>query len=109
MVIKRASLFYGRHFLRFEAAAALLLTGLFASWANWYGGWESVEEILRGNRGAVYGAFASILGSLLGFVIAAVAIVLGYADSDRLTILRESRNWTTLWTVFMAGMRSLGF
>lgn len=37
-----------------------------------------------------------------------MSIVLGYAASDRLTIVRNSRHYPTLWKVFMATIRALG-
>jgi len=109
MIIKQVQREYREHFLRIEAWLAILATCLFALWTENYGGWTTVEKTLAGNRGAVYGAFASLFGSLLGFVIAAVAIVLGYAESDRLKIVRESGHYGTLWRVFTAGMHALGF
>lgn len=108
MVAKRICTIYERHFLHFEFGIAVLLVIGFVFWTHRLNGWSSVDGLLAGNRAAVYGALASIFGSLLGFVLAAVAIVLGYADSERLTIIRRSQNWSTLWRVFTASMRSLG-
>jgi uncharacterized membrane protein YqjE len=55
----------------------------------------------------VYGAFASIFGSLLGFVIAAVAIALPFASDTRLAVVRLSNQNKTLWELFLAGTRAL--
>lgn len=107
--MKQLATFYGRHFLWLEFLLALGLTGLFVYWTMYHSGWGIVERFLLGNRGAVYGSLASILGSLLGFVIAAVAIVLGYSESPRLEVLRISDSWTLLWRVFTASMRALSF
>ena len=96
------------HFLAAEMGLAVLAGVAFAVWAVWLGGQPLVDVALKGNRAAVYGTLASICGSLLGFTIAAVAIVLGYASSDRLAIVRESRHYLTLWHVFVAAMRAMG-
>ncbi|MGD8453844.1 MAG: hypothetical protein PVJ57_18675, partial [Phycisphaerae bacterium] len=52
-------------------------------------------------------SLSGIFGSLLGFAIAAEAIVLGLCGSDRLTIVRNSRHYSTLWRVFRWAIRSL--
>jgi len=62
----------------------------------------------KGNRSAVYGALASIFGSLLGFVITAVSIVIGFTASDRLAIVRESKHYPKLWTSFTHTIKVLG-
>lgn len=98
-----------RHFLPVEFGAALLVWGFFVLWAEEFDGVVALDYTLQGNRGAVYGTAASIFGALLGFVIAAVAIVLGYADSPRLAVLRASKHYTTLWRVFIANIRALAF
>jgi uncharacterized membrane protein YbhN (UPF0104 family) len=43
----------------------------------------------------------------LGFVITAVSIVLGYAENDRLKIVRNSPYYGTLWEVFKSTMKWL--
>jgi hypothetical protein len=96
------------HFLFAEFGAAVLIGTCFAVWAIWLGGDNPVAETLKGNRAAIYGALATIFGSLLGFTITAVSIVLGYAASDRLAVVRNSKHYPTLWKVFMATIRASG-
>jgi signal transduction histidine kinase len=95
------------HFLGAELGVALALGAAFALWELALGGAPWSDALLRGNRAAVYGALASLWGSLLGFTIAAVSIALGLAASDRLAIVRGSRHYATLWRVFIAAMRAL--
>lgn len=96
------------HFLAAEFGVAVFIGLCFATWMILFGGASLVEETLKGNRSAVYGALASIFGSLLGFTITAVSIVLGYVANDRLAIIRNSRHYTTLWKVFTSTIRALG-
>lgn len=58
-------------------------------------------------RGLIYGTFAPIFGSLLGFAIAAESIVLGLSGSEHLRIVRESKHYSTLWKVFRWTIRTL--
>jgi hypothetical protein len=95
------------HFLLAELCLAVALATLFALWASRFGGAGVVATTLKGNRAAIYGALASIFGSLLGFTLAAVSIVLGYAAEGRLGLLRDSKHYATLWRVFVSSMRAL--
>jgi hypothetical protein len=66
-----------------------------------------IDSALNQNRSAVYGTLASILASLLGFVIAAIAIVLPAMDDSRLGLLRASGHDRTLWRVFFSATKVL--
>jgi hypothetical protein len=96
------------HFLYAELGVAVFASIAFITWVDLWRGDQLVFETLRGNRGAIYGALASIFGSLLGFAITAVSIVLGFSSSKRLAIVRESKHYSTLWKVFTAAIRTLG-
>lgn len=89
-----------RHFMPFEAATALLAAGAFASWAQWGGGWTSVDGVLQGSRSAVYSTLASVTGALLGFVLTAVSIVLGFSSMRQMAVLRESPHYKTLYRIY---------
>ncbi len=105
--MKNITRVYGAHFLRIEALLAVLATVCFALWLERFDGFAAVQATLKGNRSAVYGALASVFGALFGFVVTAVAIVLGYAESERLAVVRASQHYTTLWKVFVAGIHAL--
>jgi hypothetical protein len=64
---------------------------------------------LQHSHATVYGALLSLFGSLLGFVIAAIAIALPFASDKRLVIIRESAQNITLWKLFFSGTRALAF
>lgn len=98
-----------RNFLLSEFVLALLIGITFGWWVILHGGAAIVEPILHGNRGPVYGAIATIWGSLLGFVITAISVVLGLVNHERLTIIRESKHYAQLWRVFTAASKALAF
>jgi len=68
-----------------------------------------VDVFLKDRKGTIYGTVAAIFGSLLGFVITAESIVLGLSGDDRLSIVRKSKHYPTLWKVFTATIRWLAF
>lgn len=101
--------FYGRRFLGIELLLCLITTSVFALFVERQDSFPAIARVLDGSRNNIYNALASVLGSLLGFTIAAVAIVIGYAQSPQLELLRESGVDRTLWRVFTSSIRALAF
>ena len=99
--------FWKRNFLIAEGVLAILLTICFAAWFWGFGGKAATFALLKDNRAPLYGTMASIFGSLLGFVITATSIVLGFSASDRLVVVRESAQYPMLWKTFSATIRAL--
>lgn len=97
-----------RHFLLVEAVISLVVTAGFAAWAWRCDGWYQLDVLFAGVRPTFYQTLAAIFGSLFGFVLAAVAIVLGFTESDRFKVLRESDHYSDLWRIFKETIRSLG-
>jgi carbon starvation protein CstA len=96
-----------QNFLRVEFLFSVLLVVLLAWWLETQESAGLLQRFMDGDRGKVYSALSAIFGSLLGFVIAAVAIVIGHAGSPRLAILHKAGQMETLWAVFTASMRAL--
>lgn len=96
---------WNRQFLAVEGGCVVVATAGVVMWAERFGGSGRIDQLLQGNRGAVYAAMASIFGSLLGFVITAVSIVITTSDSARFGILRGSPHYGTLWKTFMSAIR----
>lgn len=105
--MSRLNRFRKIHFLGFELFLSILLSIFFAIWVVWFSGSVIVDTILHGNRSAVYGALATIFGSLLGFVITALSIIIGYSANEKLEFLRKSKHYPTLWKVLLSTIRAL--
>ena len=65
--------FWKRRFLKVEFVFAILLTVIFTVWYYDFDGLTATSALLKDNRAVLFGTTASILGSLLGFVITAEA------------------------------------
>lgn len=97
------------NFLRAEFIAAVSLALAAAGWGYYFGGFAVLDSILGRNRAEVYGALATIFGSLLGFVVVAVSVVLTAAQAERMAVIRDSEQYDTLWNVFIGTIKSLAF
>lgn len=100
--------FSDNHYMIFSVLLTASAETALVVWGEKLGGRTLMAEVLDGNRSAVYGAFASIFGSLLGFVITAVSIVLGFSTSERLAIVRNSKHYPALWSSFTDTIKVMG-
>ena len=60
-----------------------------------------MTTILDGNRSAIYSALAPVFGALLGFVLTAVSLVLGFSAMEQLAIVRGSPHYETLYKIYL--------
>ena len=67
-----------------------------------------LDKILEDNRSTLYGTLASVSGSLFGFAIAAVSIVLSFISRARFKRLREAASYPQLWHFFISAIWWLG-
>lgn len=68
-----------------------------------------LNDLLTERREEIYPALVGLEGSLLGFTVASLTIMLGYSASPHLAVVRESRNWQALFDAFTASIRWVGF
>ena len=95
------------NFLLFELVVSGVLFLAFVGWSELINNRQMLSSISVDSREALYGTFASLFGSLLGFSITAVSIVLGYSTNDKLGIVRQSKRYGDLWNVFKSAIRVL--
>ncbi|HVC80829.1 MAG TPA: hypothetical protein VNL35_10075 [Chloroflexota bacterium] len=108
--MKTIKLFWQRRFLGIEFCVAILITGIFAlgAWICQSRGISVADALLGQQRTTVYATLASICGSLLGFSITVTFIVVGFAESHRLEVVRNSQSYPILWRTLAASVRALG-
>ncbi len=82
---------------------------LFAVWSEYVDGRHFLSLITPDNKDAIYGTLTALFGTLLGFCITAVSVVLGYVTSPRVAVMRESPRYQDLWGIFKSAIRVLGF
>ncbi len=99
--------FWEANFLRMELLTALALSLALFIWLQVINGGYLLTQILLDIRATLYGALVALFGSLLGFIITSVSIILGYANSDRLEIVRKSKHYKDLWAVFESAIKVL--
>src|SRR5262249_20667310 len=76
--------------LPIEFLLSVCLVLAFVGIVEWVVGRSTFACVISGNRQAIYGSIASVAGSLLGFVITAVSVVLALAQERQMRVLRDS-------------------
>ena len=74
-----------------------------ASIVGWYllaGVSAMALPFLSADIGGVYGALVALHGALLGFVLAALTIIMGYAGSPQLRLIRDAGQLSNLFGIF---------
>jgi hypothetical protein len=60
---------------------------------------------LANQRGGLYTTLLTVEATLLGFVVAVLTIVLGYAQASRFEVIRKSPYWTALFESYTRAVR----
>ena len=105
-ILKRIQNWWEAHFLRSEFAAAVALSVLFILWSELMDQRQFINSIISG-RGTIYGTLVALFGTMLGFTITAVSIVLGFVS--KLDVIRKSTHYSDMWDVFKSAMVVLTF
>ena len=98
---------WNAQFLGYELGAGLAVAAGIVLWSEVFGGSEPVEHFIDAHSGLLYTVAAPIDAALLGFILAAAAIIVTAAPDDRMAILRESKHYSDLWACFRSAMRFL--
>ena len=101
--------FYNRNFILLEFIISILLILALASWIQNFLPPESLNNWFKGIKTDLYSTIAQISGTLLGFIITAVSIVIVLAESKKLDLLRKSEHYPTLYKIFVVTIKYLAF
>jgi RNA polymerase sigma factor (sigma-70 family) len=63
-------------------------------------------DFLHDRRQSLYAAVVGVHITMLGFAFATLTVVLGYAQSPRFQVLRDSRSFSALFSVFINALRA---
>jgi hypothetical protein len=101
--------FWEAHFLIIEAGLSIFFTACFVLGLTLLNQNAILGPLVEGYRKDIYTTLATIFGSLLGFVITAVSIIIGYSSSERLLPLTQSKHYKDLWATFLSTIKGLAF
>lgn len=100
---------WAANFLRCEFALDVVATLILVAWSVLFGGADHLDHFLEDHGETLYIVLAPITAAMLGFILAAAAIVVTSMSSERMEVLRKSKHYPDLWETFKSALRSLGF
>mgnify|MGYP000973331578 CR=1 FL=1 len=99
---------YEKRFLFMELLLSILLS-LGLLWLIMkYHLQDDVMNVLKGSRSALYGAIAGVAGSLLGFVITGLSVLMVTGNSEGMKALKSSKHYEQIFRVFFSTSKYLG-
>jgi hypothetical protein len=107
--MKRLGEAWAANFLRYECALVVIVMAALLIWSELFGGSSHLDNFLNDHGETLYIVLAPITAAMLGFILAAAAIVVTSAPAERMAILRDSPHYPKLWATFRSALRYLGF
>lgn len=98
---------YERHFMCYEFILSIVI--IFAIYLTWnrYSSPEKIHNWICVNKDALYPLIATISGTLLGFVITGVSVIIAFSESDKVELLKKSKHYGTIFDVYFSAIRYL--
>jgi MFS family permease len=97
--------YLGRYLFTCDVVLAIIAAALFALLA--FRDMGPIMELVCKDGTALYGAFLAALTALLGFTIAAIAIIAALVTGDAFKELRKSDEYQNFWGAFTWSIRAL--
>src|SRR5438132_9359147 len=92
--------FYGRHYLRYDAALSVVAAAGLYLVLERYVGVRTLQSALDGNRSSLYSTLTQVGASLLGFVMTAVPILHLFSERRSTARLRAHGHFTSLYAAY---------
>ncbi len=98
---------YKRHFLFADLVVSVLISLIFIFSINFTWSSETIAAWISANKKEIYSLIATIGGTLLGFVITGVSIIIAFSESEKLRLLKQSKQYKTIYDVYFSTIRFL--
>jgi len=98
---------YKRHFLLAELIISIFFTIGIMVLVHFLWSHELLKSWIITNRNTIYPLIATIGGTLLGFVITGVSIILAFSESEKLRLLKRSKQYKTIFTIYFSTIKYL--
>lgn len=99
---------WSAHFLEYELGISLIISATVVIWAEWLDGRSDVDHFVAAHSSLLYTVVAPIDAAMLGFILAAAAIIVTATPAGQMRLLRHSAHYSDLWACFRSAMRFLG-
>lgn len=107
-MIREATAYYEKNFLFVDFVLSLIIIGIFIGIIEHGTGREALLVTLQNNRSSIYSTVAAINGSLLGFLLSSIAVILAFVQTENFRLLRDSQHYKTVFETFFQAITWIG-
>lgn len=100
---------YYKHFLTYELIISLLISGLAIAIIQFIWSPEEVYKWMFFNKSQFYSLLATISGTLLGFIITGISVIMSLSESKKLEPATESTQFKKIFLVYFSTIKFLAF
>lgn len=107
MMIEDIKKVYKRRFLKMEFLISIVISVLIVCVMEYTWSSETIGHWISENEKDIYPLIATISGTLLGFVITGVSILLAFSESEKLKLLKRTKQYKTIFDVYFSTIKYL--
>ncbi|WP_011308430.1 hypothetical protein [Methanosarcina barkeri] len=100
---------YPKNFLTYELIISLLISGIAIAIIQLKWSPEEVHKWMFFNKSQFYSLLATISGTLLGFIITGISVILSLSGSQKLEKATESTQFKKIFVVYFSTIKFLAF
>jgi len=99
---------YNKYFLQIELVMSIVLTIIIIYIFDCIRSPDTIINWLGQNKNEIYSLFATINGTLLGFIFTGMSIILVFTESDKLRLMKRSKHYKTIFIIYFSTIKYLG-
>lgn len=100
---------YHNNFLTYEFIISLLISGLAIFLIQFFWSPEDLHKWIFFNKSQFYSLLATISGTLLGFIITGISVIIALSGSKELETVKNNRQFNKVFEVYFNTIKYLAF
>jgi|GEM_PF-1837703 len=100
---------YNKHFLTADLLVAIAIAIVAILFLRQQFSYDEIDTTISTNKTVIYPVIASIGGTLIGFVITGISIIIAFSESgsEKFKLLKNSAHYKDVYDVYFSSIRSL--
>lgn len=100
---------YHNNFLRYELIISLVLGVLVICLIHNYWSEKDIQDWMLNNKAMFYSLLATISGTLLGFIITGISVIMSLSESPKLETAKKSTQFKKIFVVYFNTINYLAY
>jgi cell division protein FtsW (lipid II flippase) len=100
---------YQNNFLTYEFIISLLVSALAIYLIQYYWSAKEIQDWMFYNKSMFYTLLATISGTLLGFIVTGISVIMSLSESPKLETAKKSTQFKKIFVVYFNTIKYLAF